>query len=334
MATTTKMSPLNRNSYSVAILCPLEVERSAIRGMMDEEHEQLPSVTGDFKIYTLGQLSGHNVVVASLPVGHQGKVSAAHVANRISESFPSISLRLLVGTAGGIPSTRNNIRLGDVVISIPSGDKSGVVEYDLGKSTITGFQRKGYLYPPPTEWLTVLPQMQSDHRLHGSNVTQFISEMLDRYPQMSEYSRPPDSTDLLFNSNYHHESREITCKDCGKYQTVERPTREESNVPQLHYGLIASGDQVIKNASEREKISESLDDALCFEMEAAGLMNEFRCIVIRGISNYADSHKNDLWQRYAAAAAAGVAKELLGYKNPAIGTQKFIESAFEWELLV
>jgi nucleoside phosphorylase len=222
--------------------------------MMDEEHEQLlPSATDDLKIYTLGQLSGHNVVVASLPVGHQGKASAAHVANRISELFPSISLRLLVGTAGGIPSTRNNIRLGDVVISTPSGDKGGVVEYDLGKSTITGFQRKGYMYPPPTEWLTILPQMQSDHRLHGSNVTQFISEMLDRYPQMSEYSRPPDSTDILFNSNYHHKSRESTCKDCDKDQTVKRATREESNVPQLHYGLIASGDQVIKNASKREK---------------------------------------------------------------------------------
>jgi nucleoside phosphorylase len=83
-----------------------------------------------------------------------------------------------------------------------------------------------------------------------------------------------------------------------------------------------------------KKISESLDDVLCFEMEAAGLMNDFRCIVIRGISNYADSHKNDLWQRYAAAAAAGVAKELLGYKNSAIGMQNFIKRAFECELLV
>jgi hypothetical protein len=46
-------------------------------------------------------------------------------------------------------------------------------------------------------------------------------------------------------------------------------------------------------------------------MEAAGLMNDFPCLVIRGICDYADSHKNDCWQRYAAAAAAACAKEIL-----------------------
>jgi nucleoside phosphorylase len=48
-------------------------------------------------------------------------------------------------------------------------------------------------------------------------------------------------------------------------------------------------------------------------MEAAGLMNSFPCLVIRGICDYADSHKDDLWQRYAAATAAAYAKELLIY---------------------
>jgi nucleoside phosphorylase len=46
-------------------------------------------------------------------------------------------------------------------------------------------------------------------------------------------------------------------------------------------------------------------------MEAAGLMNDFPCLVIRGICDYADSHKNKEWQGYAAAVAAAYAKELL-----------------------
>lgn len=46
-------------------------------------------------------------------------------------------------------------------------------------------------------------------------------------------------------------------------------------------------------------------------MEAAGLMNDFPCLVIRGICDYADSHKNKQWQPYAAAVAAGYMKELL-----------------------
>ncbi|RSL48978.1 hypothetical protein CEP54_012655 [Fusarium duplospermum] len=54
------------------------------------------------------------------------------------------------------------------------------------------------------------------------------------------------------------------------------------------------------------------EECLCVEMEAAGLMNTFPCLVIRGICHYADSHKNDRWQRYAAATAAAFAAELLG----------------------
>lgn len=50
---------------------------------------------------------------------------------------------------------------------------------------------------------------------------------------------------------------------------------------------------------------------MCFEMEAAGLMNNFPCLVIRGICDYADSHKNKKWQIYAAATAAACAKEIL-----------------------
>ena len=45
--------------------------------------------------------------------------------------------------------------------------------------------------------------------------------------------------------------------------------------------------------------------------EAAGLMIDFPCLVIRGICDYADSYKNKDWQEYAAAVAAGYAKELL-----------------------
>ena len=46
-------------------------------------------------------------------------------------------------------------------------------------------------------------------------------------------------------------------------------------------------------------------------MEAAGLMDIFGCATIRGICDYADSHKNDGWHKYASASAAAVAKEVL-----------------------
>jgi len=85
----------------------------------------------------------------------------------------------------------------------------------------------------------------------------------------------------------------------------------------VHYGLIASGNQVIKDAKFRDRLNESLGgNILCVEMEAAGLMNDFPCIVIRGICDYADSQKNKDWQEHAAAVAAACAKELLEYVQP------------------
>jgi nucleoside phosphorylase len=79
----------------------------------------------------------------------------------------------------------------------------------------------------------------------------------------------------------------------------------------IHYGAIASGNKVMKNGKARDMIARELD-VVCFEMEAAGLMDTMSCLVIRGICDYADSHKSKEWQRYAAATAAAYARELLG----------------------
>jgi hypothetical protein len=67
----------------------------------------------------------------------------------------------------------------------------------------------------------------------------------------------------------------------------------------------------MRDGVTREKLRKELN-ILCFEMEAAGLMDNFPCLVVRGISDYADTHKNKQWQDYAAATAAAYAKELLG----------------------
>jgi hypothetical protein len=168
---------LTHNAYTVGWICPLEVEMSAARYMLDEAHTRLPKETGDPNHYILGQVNGHNVVIGSLPAGYQGTVSAATVATHMGRTFPSITLRLLVGIGGGVPSRKVDIRLGDVAVSMPAGPYGGVVEYDLGKQTPAGFERKGFLCPPPTEWLGTLTIMMSDHRLMPNKVSTYISQM-------------------------------------------------------------------------------------------------------------------------------------------------------------
>ncbi|KAL4974661.1 nucleoside phosphorylase domain-containing protein [Aspergillus desertorum] len=300
---------LNHQSYTVALICALEIELSAARYMLDEEHERLPTHKLDPNIYVLGTLSGHNVVIAALPRGSLGTVSAATVATHLSRTFPAIVLRLLVGIGGGIPSAQNDIRLGDVVVTL-----GGVVEYDLGKETANGFQRKGTRCPPPAEWQSAMTKMRVRSRTQSNRIDEFISEMLRRHPRLVQYRRPTPERDNLYSADYNHAVKGDTCARCDPSKRVSR--RQRAPAPAVFYGLIASGNRVIKNAQTRDKLAQAAGGAICFEMEAAGLMKQFQCIVIRGIADYSDSHKNDDWHGYAAAAAAAVAKEILTYIDP------------------
>lgn len=103
-----------------------------------------------------------------------------------------------------------------------------------------------------------------------------------------------DEHDKLFEAQYpHHNANAEMCHECDTSILIAGRPERTSTDPQIHYGNSASGDKVIKDAN-----------IICFEMEAAGLMNNFPCLVIRGICDYADTHKNKRWQPYAAAVAA------------------------------
>ncbi|KAL2847309.1 ankyrin repeat-containing domain protein [Aspergillus pseudodeflectus] len=86
-----------------------------------------------------------------------------------------------------------------------------------------------------------------------------------------------------------------------------------SDAPNVHYGMVVSGNSVVKSAAVRDSLLRDIPDAVYVEMEVSGLMNDFPCIIVRGICDYCDSHKNDQWHGYAALAAAAYAKELLEF---------------------
>ena len=108
---------------------------------------------------------------------------------------------------------------------------------------------------------------------------------------------------------------EKDCRNCNEKRLVQRKARTP-DVPVVHYGLVGSANQVMRHGVTRKKLRQERG-ILCFEMEAAGLMDNFPCLVIRGICDYSDTHKNKDWQPYAAATAAAYAKELLGVIPPA-----------------
>jgi len=307
--------PLSHRDYTVACICPMGVELAPVKAMLDQPHPSLPTQR-DQNNYTLGEMGGHNIVIAVLP--EIGTNSAATVAIQLLNDFPSIRFGLLVGIGGGVPDEEedgNDIRLGDVAVSKPTASFGGVVQYDLGKySTGGGFEQTGVLAKPPLLLRASVETLAADHRIKGSRVPQYLSDMLQQFPAMEEeYSHPGAQSDQLFQSDYPHPGGP-NCHNCDKQRIVERDNRRNKN-PKFHYGTIGSANTVVKDAGLREELRRALK-IICVEMEAAGLMDSFPCLVIRGICDYADSHKNKKWQPYAAATAAAYMKELLSVIPP------------------
>jgi nucleoside phosphorylase len=302
---------LHRDDYTVGWVCALPVELAAAQEMLDEEHDTLPSDAYDTNIYTYGRVGEHNVVIACLPEGQMGTNSAAAVAVQMKIAFPSTRFGLMVGIGGGVHSQEADIRLGDVVISKPHKVHGGVVQYDSGKATPSGFERTGLLNTLPIVLLNAVANLRAKHMRGRGRLAEYLSK-LDSLPDFTREAAGPDA---LFSAAYDHKKGAATCKECdSSYLSDQQPRRQDLVV---HYGTIASGNQVMRSAAERDRVSAELGGVLCFEMEAAGLMNSFPCLVIRGICDYADSHKNKRWQPYAAATAAACAKEVLSVIPPA-----------------
>ncbi|CRG86887.1 Ankyrin-3 [Talaromyces islandicus] len=313
----------NPDEYTVGWICAVSTEYVAARAFLDEEHERPQFVSRhDNNDYTLGKISGHYVVLAVLPDGEYGIASAASVARDMLFSFPNVRIGLMVGIGGGAPSPKHDIRLGDIVVSIPRDGKSGVFQYDYGKAVQDqAFRPTGYLNQPPTFLRTAVNGLKAKYESDGHQLDTAINSALEKKPRLrKKYSRPDPSTDRLYRSEVTHplnddSSCSAVCSQVPS-QFVERNKRpEDEDNPAIHYGVIASGSQLMKDASVRDKLAAGAG-VLCFEMEAAGLMNQFPCLVVRGICDYSDSHKNKEWQGYAAMAAAAYTKDLLRRITP------------------
>jgi nucleoside phosphorylase len=309
------MAPkLNPESYTVGWICPLEVEQIAALEMLDEEHERLPQSPTDHNVYNLGSIAGHNVVIAGL---HQpGNNPAATVVTQMRITFPNLRFGLLVGIGGGVPVKTDNgmIRLGDIVVSKPAGGHSGAVQYDHGKAKLGQFERTGALAPPPAVLLNAAQDLAARRaRSRTDPIGENIKRIDTSIRGLRRYKCPGIAQDYLFERDYIHRETGVSCDKCvcDPLHRVQRATDDDDDelYVVVHRGIVASGELVIKDAILRDNIAEEYG-ILCFEMEAAGALADFPCLVIRGISDYCDSHKNDQWHGYSAAAAAAYARQL------------------------
>ncbi|RAH40815.1 5'-methylthioadenosine/S-adenosylhomocysteine nucleosidase family protein [Aspergillus brunneoviolaceus CBS 621.78] len=299
------------HTYTVGLVSALPKELYAIRALFDSRYKDPPVHLdpNDTNSYVFGRVGHHDVVAACLPQGEYGTNSAADVASNMHRSFPALRFCLLVGIGGGVPSRTHDVRLGDVVVSQPTETHSGVVQYDLGKVMEGGsFQAVGVLTRPPRVLMKAISNLTSDPDLAPDFLQDFLHQIAARNPS---YRSPGSENDSLHQSDALHSISSNDGLNGCACPLVDRPERN-LDYPRIFYGVIASGNQVVKSSTVRDQLG-SRHRILCLEMEAAGVMNTMPCLVIRGICDYADAHKNKAWQEYAAATAAAYAKVLLSY---------------------
>ncbi|KAF3914649.1 hypothetical protein AA313_de0203283 [Arthrobotrys entomopaga] len=333
------MPKIYPTDFEIAIICALPHEHDAIFLLFDRRWGQ----NADYKT---GRIGKHKVVLALLHKA--GKVSAASKAAAIKRDFPNIELAFLVGVCAGVPTynqraNQEEILLGDVVIS------NVIRQYDFGKQYPGGYTITGSFNSPATKpILSMLSNLQTDST---RDIIQDLTEKGIKHLQTKaaetnhheKYKYPGAATDKLFRSEYRHQHRGhqtpgccicgsgsdlgqicnnavgSSCEDLGcEQQYIVPRTRLMSmqggsvHRPMIHIGVIGSGDTVIKCGQHRDKLAKSAN-IIAFEMEGAGISEDIPCIVVKGVCDYADSHKNKKWQDFAAGTAASVLKAMLEY---------------------
>jgi nucleoside phosphorylase len=358
---TTYSEPLHCDDFGIAILCALRNEGDAVLGMFDEFWEVdalLMKAKGDCNSYTTGRIGVHNVVLAIMP--GIGKGASASMAASLRSTFSSIRLGLVVGICGGVPpmeeGERKEMLLGDVVIS------TAVIQFDFGRQYPNSFKPKDTLEsnlgrpnPEIRSFLETIQSIYGKKKLQTNSLTSLTA--LFNKEDFSEWAYPGADEDILYPPTYLHKHQqpgvcticetcpsgeddvcdEVPNSDCAKLmcntkmqitrkrlEIIKRESQEKpptAQMPEIHFGQIASGDTVMKSGRHRDECAKKAN-AVAFEMEGAGVWDNFPTVVIKGVCDYADSHKNKKWQKYAAASAAACMKGYLGQWRGTAGSQQ------------
>lgn len=324
--------PTTRRGFEIAIICALTLEADAIDALFDvhwdDDGSPYDKAEGDPNAYSTGAIGRHHIVLAHM--SGMGNANAAAAAANCRASFPNIKLALVVGVCGVVPfsPTGEEIVLGDVIIS------DGVIQYDLGRRLPDRFVRKDTLLDslgrPNVEIRGVLAKLKGI-RLRKqliSNMNNYMDVLRTEPLLQAEY--PGTDNDMLFEATYRHMEDRQSCERLGcNGRLVPRSRLEASQAdpqPSVHFGLIASGNSVMKSGEDRNAIAKA-EGVIAFEMEGTGVWDSIPCVVIKSACDYADSHKNKVWQRYAAATAAACAKAFLRHWVPSSSAHTVAEKS-------
>ncbi|KAJ5759002.1 hypothetical protein N7520_006158 [Penicillium odoratum] len=294
----------SHGEFTVGWVTTIRKEYTAARQVLDEEFETTNFVLprGDRNTYTYGRIGSHYVLITCLESAQYGISSASDAADDMRSSFPMIRLLLIVGIAGGIPTSSNDIRLGDIVVG------TEIVRY---VRTATDELEHFTHVEPPGRALFTGTQGLAVKLDEGLDLHKVLEKTFTKTQKIKDdYQQPRNGIDLLWKADFDHGLSCECLSSADETKLVYRPNRPDYDRIKVHSGRIGSTDKGTRDAGARDDIGNKLG-ILCSKEEPASPTNTLPCLHIRGICDYADSHNNNVWKGYAAASASIYAKQLL-----------------------
>lgn len=265
----------------------------------------------DTNRYTLGEMGDHRVVLIELPEGENKPhlSAAAEAVGAMMRTFDRIRIALFIGTGSGVRDSEHDVRLGDVVVSTSGASR---LDYHASVNAMA-FRSAGEVVRAPECVKTAAKELAGRYQTSANALAVAILRATEG---VAPHRRPGDEFDILYKPSFAHvESDDEPCSvSCGtdKSKLTARPPlrRIDEDKVVVHLGSIASSHIPIRDPDVRDKLA-SGGSVLCFDTEAAGLMDTFPYLLIRGIADYADTHGNRMWRGYAGAAACAYARHLM-----------------------
>jgi HEAT repeat protein/nucleoside phosphorylase/MinD-like ATPase involved in chromosome partitioning or flagellar assembly len=290
-----------RMKPTIGVITVLPKEYVAVNVLLENKKDIfIVPDSGAGRRYCLGEIpteegNKHNIVLANAGMGNN---TATIRASLLLNHFPNVKSILMVGIAGGIPNPdkiNDNIRLGDIVVSY----EQGIIQYDYVENKLEKVEYRNPPRPPSASLVEAVRYLEAKEILGNRSWEKYIDQALSQL----KIERPSEDKDILY-----FDSRKRKIKHLEDSKRIK-------GQPRIFIGPIASANILLKNPKAIDELRDKFK-VKAIEMEASGIADatwnhEVGYLVVRGICDYSDSHKNDEWQQYAAVVAAAYTRALI-----------------------